>query len=36
MINEVDVDGNGSIDFFEFLIMMIRKMKGVDIEEEVK
>jgi hypothetical protein len=27
MINEVDVDGNGTIDFPEFLMLMARKMK---------
>ena len=28
MINEVDADGNGTIDFPEFLSLMARKMKG--------
>lgn len=27
MINEVDADGNGTIDFTEFLNLMARKMK---------
>ena len=27
MINEVDADGNGTIDFPEFLSLMARKMK---------
>jgi calmodulin len=27
MINEVDADGNGTIDFAEFLTLMARKMK---------
>lgn len=27
MINEVDADGNGTIDFPEFLNLMARKMK---------
>lgn len=27
MINEVDADGNGTIDFPEFLALMARKMK---------
>ena len=27
MINEVDVDGSGSIEFDEFLMMMWKKMK---------
>ena len=36
MINEVDADGNGIIDFTEFIDMMARKMKGTDSEEEIK
>src|SRR5437773_1551719 len=36
MINEVDSDGNGEIDFPEFLTMMARKMKDTDSEEEIK
>ena len=36
MINEVDADGNGTIDFPEFLSMMARKMKDTDSEEEIK
>ncbi|CAH1793156.1 unnamed protein product [Owenia fusiformis] len=36
MINEVDTDGNGAIDFPEFLTMMARKMKDTDAEEEIK
>jgi len=36
MINEVDADGNGNIDFPEFLTMMARKMKDTDSEEEIK
>lgn len=36
MINEVDADGNGQIDFPEFLTMMARKMKDTDSEDEVK
>ena len=35
MINEVDADGNGTIDFPEFLTMMARKMKDTDTEEEI-
>jgi Ca2+-binding EF-hand superfamily protein len=30
MINEVDVDGNGTIDFPEFLNLRARKMKDTD------
>ena len=36
MINEVDADGNGTIDFPEFLTMMARKMKETDSEEEIR
>ncbi|RXK40414.1 calmodulin [Tremella mesenterica] len=36
MINEVDADGNNSIDFAEFLTLMARKMKDTDSEEEIK
>nr|CCA27734.1 calmodulin putative [Albugo laibachii Nc14] len=36
MINEVDADGNGTIDFPEFLTMMSRKMKDTDAEEEIR
>jgi len=36
MLNEVDTDGNGTIDFHEFLTMMARKIKDTDSEEEIK
>jgi len=36
MINEVDPDGNGTVDFPEFLTMMARKMREIDAEEEIK
>ncbi|KAL0581448.1 translation elongation factor EF1B gamma [Marasmius crinis-equi] len=36
MINEVDVDGNGTIDFHEFLAMMAKKVHAGDSEEEIK
>ncbi|KAK2182462.1 hypothetical protein NP493_353g05007 [Ridgeia piscesae] len=36
MINEVDFDGNGTIDFDEFLTMMAKKMKSTDTEDEMK
>ncbi|KAL3654649.1 hypothetical protein CASFOL_001634 [Castilleja foliolosa] len=36
MIYEVDADGNGTIDFSEFLNLMARKMKDTDSEEELK
>jgi calmodulin len=35
MINEVDIDGNGNIDFKEFLGLMARKMRDSDTEEEL-
>jgi calmodulin len=35
MIDEVDLDGNGTIDFKEFLGLMVRKMKDCDTEEEL-
>jgi calmodulin len=36
MINEVDEDGNGTLDFEEFLQMMAKKVKGTDGEEELR
>merc|ERR1711869_189451 len=36
MINEVDADENGTIDFTEFLALMARKMKDTDTEEELR
>jgi len=35
VINEVDADGNGTIDFPEFLTMMARKMEDTGSEEEI-
>ena len=35
MINEVDDDGSGSIDFKEFLVLMAKKIKDADTEEEL-
>ncbi|EFN51276.1 hypothetical protein CHLNCDRAFT_59820 [Chlorella variabilis] len=35
MINEVDADGNGTIDFPEFIQLMARKMKDTDSEAEL-
>jgi len=35
MINEVDADGIGTIDFPEFLSLMARKMKDTNAEEEL-
>lgn len=36
MINEVDVDGNGDIDFDEFLTLIATKMEAVEEEDELK
>ncbi|XP_064623165.1 calmodulin-A-like [Lineus longissimus] len=36
MVNEVDTDGNGTIDFEEFLAMMAKKMRDADSEEEIR
>mmetsp|Transcript_12836 Transcript_12836/g.39506 ORF Transcript_12836/g.39506 Transcript_12836/m.39506 type:complete len:152 (+) Transcript_12836:179-634(+) len=36
MISEVDADGNGSIDFAEFLTLMARKMKHSDGQDEIR
>ena len=35
MIKEIDLDGNGVIDFNEFLYLMVKKMKENDTEEEL-
>lgn len=32
----MDKDGNGTIDFDEFLIMMAKKLKDTDREEEIR
>ncbi|XP_075241919.1 neo-calmodulin-like [Convolutriloba macropyga] len=36
MVDEVDEDGNGEIDFDEFLSMMMKKMKETDHEEDYR
>ncbi|XP_044390412.1 calmodulin-like protein 4 isoform X1 [Triticum aestivum] len=36
MMCEVDMDGNGTIDFQEFLSLIVRKMKDGDGDEELK
>lgn len=35
MIDEVDADGNGNIDFAEFLTLMARRMKAKDTQTEI-
>merc|ERR1719464_2393874 len=34
MIQEIDADGSGTIDFPEFLTMMARKMKDTDSKKK--
>ncbi|OPJ76413.1 calmodulin, striated muscle [Patagioenas fasciata monilis] len=36
MAVEVDTDGSGTIDFPEFLLLMARKMRDTDSEEEMR
>ncbi|KAM0946460.1 putative EF-hand domain-containing protein [Dioscorea sansibarensis] len=36
MTNKVDADGNGTIDFLEFLNVMARKIKDTDSEEKLR
>ena len=36
MVHEMDTNGNGTIEFSEFLIIMARKMKQNDLEEEIR
>ena len=36
MINEVDVDGNGTVDFHEFLTMMASKNRTASAEDEIR
>jgi len=35
-LDQVDANGNGIVDFPEFLAIMARKMKDRDTEEELK
>jgi len=35
MINEVDVDGNGTVEFAEFVILMTNKVKDMSKEDEI-
>lgn len=36
MVNEVDQDGNGTIEFKEFLEMMSKKLKSTDKDHELR
>ena len=36
MINEVDADGSGSIQFPEFLLMMAKKTSELNAEDEIR
>ncbi|KAK3093112.1 hypothetical protein FSP39_011207 [Pinctada imbricata] len=36
LINEIDVDGNGEIDFDEFLTMMAKKQNAIDAEDQIR
>merc|ERR1711976_505217 len=36
MINEVDIDGRGTVDFPEFLNMMAKKIQNIDSGEEIR
>ncbi|XP_001359534.1 calmodulin-related protein 97A-like [Drosophila pseudoobscura] len=36
LVNEVDIDGNGEIDFNEFCQMMGKQMRDTDTEEEMR
>ena len=35
MINEVDADGNGTVEFAEFVILMMNKVKEMTWEDEI-
>ena len=36
MINEMDVDGNGTVDFDEFILMMSKKLSEPESEADIK
>ncbi|XP_034479572.1 neo-calmodulin [Drosophila innubila] len=35
MIDEIDLDGDGEIDFFEFLQMILKRMEGLNKDENL-
>merc|ERR1711963_353874 len=35
IINEMNLDGSGTLDFQEFLTLMTRKMRNADVEAEI-
>merc|ERR1712032_78751 len=36
MINEIDVDGNGTVDFDEFIVMMAKKFTEPETEDDIR
>ena len=36
MVDEVDADGSGSINFPEFIELMLKRQQGVQTKEEIK
>ncbi len=36
MINEVDEDGSGNIDFNEFIVLMAKRLRETDDEEDIR
>ena len=36
MIREVDLNGNGTIDFKEFMCLMVKKMKDNNVDDELQ
>lgn len=36
MINDVDSDGSGSINFPDFLLIMARKVSSLEAEDEIR
>lgn len=35
MVREIDEDGNGTIEFFEFMLLMTNKMNDMSKEEQI-